>query len=159
MKLKKNICQLSATIQMVIYWMKSLESTLFYILLWFKIAKISFLRPPLVEILFIVIGTHWTLKWIINAFDLIIFYCLTTFCNIKFFKYLPLGIFYSGLYSSFLLIKRNAVEYKFSISFHWGTCTLSFFMFKACEHVSNQTVHIWIFIFLISPCSSKFLWY
>ena len=58
MKLKKNICQLSATIQMVIYWMKSLESTRFHILLWFKIAKISFLRPPLVEILFIVIGTH-----------------------------------------------------------------------------------------------------
>ena len=91
---------------------------------------------------------------------MIIFYCLTTFCNIEFFKYLPLVIFYLGLYSSFLLIKPSAVQYKLSISFCWGTCTLSFFfLFKAREHVRNQTVHMWIFIYLVSPGSSKVLWY
>ena len=65
-------------------------------------------------------------KWIITTFNLIIFYCLTTFCNIKFFIYLPLGIFYLGLYSSFLLIQPSAVQHKLSISFGWGACTLSF---------------------------------
>ena len=56
-----------------------------------------------------------------------VFYCSTTFCNINFFKYLLLGIFYLWLYSSFLLIKPSATQYKFSISFRWGNCTLSFF--------------------------------
>ena len=32
-------------------------------------------------------------------------------------------------------------------------------MFKAPEQVSNQTVQMWIFIFLISPRSSKVFWY
>ena len=117
-------------------------------------------RPQLVKVLFIVIRTHWKQKWIINASKLIIFYCLTTFCNIKFFKYLLLGIFSSELYSSFLLIKPSAVQYELSISFRQGISTLSFFfMVKAREHVSNQTVHMWIFIFLISRRSSRVLWY
>ena len=90
---------------------------------------------------------------------MIIFYCLTTFCNIKFFKYLLLGMFYLGLYSLFLLIKPSAVQYKLNISFCWDTYTLSFFIFKAREHVNNQTVYMWIFIFLISPHSSKVLCY
>ena len=47
-------------------------------------------RPPLIEMLFIIICMHWKLKWIIPAFKLVIFYCLTTFCNIKFFKYFSL---------------------------------------------------------------------
>ena len=71
--------------------------------------------PPLVEMLFIV-SAHWKQKWIITTFKLIIFYCLTTFCNIKLFIYLPLGIFSSELYSSFLLVKPRAVRYKLSIS-------------------------------------------
>ena len=75
-------------------------------------------RPLLVKMLFIVIRTYWKQKWIIPAFKLIIFYCLTTFCNIKFFIYLLLGIFSSELYSSFLLIKPSAVQYKLSISFN-----------------------------------------
>ena len=94
-----------------------------------------------------------------TTFNLIIFYCLTIFCNIKFFKYLLLGILYLGLYSSFLLIKPSAVQIELSISFCWGTCTLPFFMFKVHEHASNQTVHMWILIFLISLISSKVLWY
>ena len=94
-----------------------------------------------------------------TIFKLIIFYCLTNFCNIKFFKYLVLGMFYLGLYSLFLLIKPSAVQYKLNISFCWGTYTLSFFMFKACEHVNDQTVYMWIFIFLIFPHSSKVLCY
>ena len=56
------------------------------------------------------------------------------------------------------------MQCKLNISFHWGTCTLSFFHFfsgekKTREFMSNQTVHRWIFIFLITPCSSKLLWY
>ena len=92
-------------------------------------------------------------SWLLQRVAFLAFYCWTTFCNIKFFKYRPLGIFYSGLYSLFLLIKPIAVQHKLSISFRWGTCTFSFFMFKARE------LHMWIFIFLISPCSSKVLWY
>ena len=61
------------------------------------------------------------------------FYYLTTFCNIKFFKYLLLGIFYLGLYSSFLLIKPNEVQYKLSISFRGGTCTVSSFHVQGSE--------------------------
>ena len=68
---------------------------------------------------------------------LILFYCLTTFCNIKFFKYPQLGIFYLGLQSSFVLIKPSAVQYKLSISFRWGTCTLSFF---SCSRPVNMLV-------------------
>ena len=56
-----------------------------------------------------------------------------------------------------------AVQYKLNISFWWGTCTFIFFHVysdekKARKHKSNQTVHMWIFIFLISPRSSKALW-
>ena len=65
------------------------------------------------------------IKWIITAFNLIIFCCLTTFCKINFFKYLLLSIFSLGLYSSFLLTKPSAVQYKLSISLRWGTCILS----------------------------------
>ena len=92
-------------------------------------------------------------SWLLQRVAFLAFCCLTTFCNIKFFKNRPLGIFYSGLYSLFLLIKPSAVQYKLSMSFRWGTCTFSFFMFKARE------LYMWIFIFLISPCSSKVLWY
>ena len=63
-----------------------------------------------------------------------------------------LGIFFSRLYSSFLLIRPSPVQYKCSISFRWGTFYLFFFfMFKACEHVN--------FYFTVSPHFSKFLWY
>ena len=82
----------------------------------------------------------------------ILFYCLKTFCNIKFLKYLPLGMFYLELYSSFLLTKPSAVQYKLSISFRWGTCNLSFFSWA-------RLVRMWIFIFLISPSSPKVLLY
>ena len=92
-------------------------------------------------------------SWLLQRVAFLAFCCLTTFCNIKFFKNRPLGIFYSGLYSLFLLIKPSAVQYKLSMSVRWGTCTFFFFMFKARE------LYMWIFIFLISPCSSKVLWY
>ena len=42
---------------------------------------------------------------------------LTTFSNIKFSKYLPLGIFSFALYSSFLQIKPSALQNRLSISF------------------------------------------
>ena len=93
-------------------WMSFRYNTLYEI-----VCILFTVRPPLVEMLFNVIRAHWKQKWIITAFKLIIFYCLTTFCNIKFFIYLPLGIFSSELYSSFLLIKPSAVQYKLSISF------------------------------------------
>ena len=88
--------------------------------------------------IFHVISAYGNQKWIITAFKLIIFYCLKTFCDIKFFKYLPLGMFSSRLYSSFLLIKPRAAKYQLSISFLWGTCTLCFFfIFKAGEYFSS----------------------
>ena len=114
---------------------------------------------------FIAIRVHWKWKWIITAFKLIIFYCLTTFCDFqipKFFKYLPLGIFHLGLYFSFLLIKPSAVQYKLT-AFHFvGAIVLYlFFMFKTREHVSNHAVHMRIFIFLflrvLQFCDIKYL--
>ena len=50
----------------------------------------SGVKPPLLEMLFIVICAHWKWKGIITAFNLIIFFCLTTVYNIRFFKYSPL---------------------------------------------------------------------
>ena len=44
-------------------------------------------RPLLIEMLFIITDTHWKQKRIIATFNLIIFYCLKTFYNIKFIKY------------------------------------------------------------------------
>ena len=44
-------------------------------------------RPPLVEMLLIVIHMHWKYKWIIT-FKMIIFNYLTTFYNIRFFQVL-----------------------------------------------------------------------
>ena len=56
---------------------------------------------------------------------------------------LGIGIFYSGLYFSFLLIKPSAVQYKLT-AFHFvGALVLYlFFMFKTREHVSNHAVHM-----------------
>ena len=73
--------------------------------------------------------------WLLQHVAFLVFYCSTTFCNINFFKYLMLGIFYLWLYSSFLLIKPSATQYKFSISFRWGNCTLSFF---SCSRPVNM---------------------
>ena len=53
------------------------------------------------------------------------------------------------------------MQYSIHLAFHFaGALVLfPFFMFKAREYVSNQTVRMWIFDFLISPRSSKVLWY
>ena len=57
--------------------------------------------------LFIVICMHWKQSWIITRFKLIIFHCLKTFHNIKFFKYfsfwVTLDCFSSPWISVFLL--------------------------------------------------------
>ena len=66
----------------------------------------------LVEILFIVICAHWKQKQIITTFKLIIFYCLTTSCNIKFFKYFSLNglfyVFFKSLCKVFYLKRFNS---------------------------------------------------
>ena len=113
-------------------------------------------RSQLVEMLLIITSMNWKWKWITTTFRFIIFYCLTTCYNVMFFNYLSTYLFYLWLYSSsFLLIKSSVVQYQL---------TISFFMFKTCKYVSNQTVHIWNFH--ISHCYfsnlsmfSKNFWY
>ena len=50
-------------------------------------------KPPLVKMLSIIIRAIENER-IITAFNLIIFYCLTTVYNIRFFKYFPLHCFF-----------------------------------------------------------------
>ena len=49
-------------------------------------------------------------------------------------------MFYPGLYSSFLLIKARAASKNLAFHFVEALAPYLFFMFKATEHVSNQTV-------------------
>ena len=58
------------------------------------------------------------------------------------------------------------MQYSINLAFHFVESLVLFSFFdvfsgekKASEHVSNQTAHMWIFIFLISPDSSKVFWY
>ena len=66
------------------------------------------------------------------------YFPLKSFCNTKFFKYPPLGICYSRLYSSYLLTKPSAVQYKLSIYFVKALVLYLFFMFKACVCYFHQ---------------------
>ena len=111
------------------------------------------------EMLFIIIRMHWKYKRILTTFKSVIFYCYGTFCNIKSFQMYTTDYFIQD----YNLIRPKAVKHKLNISFHWGTCTLSFNAFsgekRTLEHISNQAVHIWTFIFLIYLYSSEVLWY
>ena len=53
------------------------------------------------------------------------------------------------------------MHYSVNLAFHFieALALYLFFMFKTREHVNNQTVHIWIFIFLVSPHFSKVIKY
>ena len=76
-----------------------------------------------------------------------------------------LGIFFSRLYSSFLLIRPSPVQYKCSISFRWGTFYLFFFFHVqglwTCEFLF-YSLTTFFKIFVISStlsCFSKVLQY
>ena len=69
---------------------------------WFQVSKrfVFSLSPLNIEHLLLTMLKRLLFK-VNNHRTLILFYCITSFCNIKFLKYLPLGIFYLELYSSF----------------------------------------------------------
>ena len=76
-----------------------------------------------------------------NQVDYFLFW--TTFCNIKFFKYLSLGIFSLGWYCSFLLIKPSE-----SLAFHLVEALVLYLFFHfqgswTCKRSNNTHVNFY----------------
>ena len=69
----------------------------------------------LLEMLLIDICAHWKCRWIMTAFNLTIFYYLTTSCNIIFFKYLSLHCFFFVAFDRFsksFIFKKDWFSFK-----------------------------------------------
>ena len=105
--------------------------------------------------------THVMLAALFSFFISFVFIFLSRWINSNKFKFeLKQKI---TVLKSFSDVKPNLIQYVISISFHWGNYTLSFCSCfsgeKLSPHLSNQTVRMWIFIFVIFPRFSKVLWY